>query len=170
MPSTNKKKITKMKTGKEVEKLYLTDKVMYIGNAFSSLNYGTYYNLIREFDNDYLVFDDYGNEIAIPKKDFADEATISKIKAGQKERAKNYMMLKDGYRLKEEALDYAAKIDTHYDNSNGSLYLFAQQQGLNAWEFDCIKRLVRCRKKGQFKEDLEKTIRVIELYLKEYES
>jgi hypothetical protein len=29
--------------------------------------------------------------------------------------------------------------------------------------------VVRCRKKGQFKEDLEKTIRVIELYLKEYE-
>ena len=168
MPSTNKKKITKMKTGKQVEKLYLTDKVMYIGRAFSSLSYGIYYNLIREFDNDYLVFDDYGNEIAIPKTDFADEATISKIKAGQKERAKGYMMLKDGYRLKEEALDYAAKKDTHYDNSNGSLYLFAQQQGLNAWEFDCIKRLVRCRKKGQFKEDLEKTIRVIELYAKEY--
>ena len=170
MPSTNKKKITKMKTGKQVEKLYLTDKVIYIGNAFSSLSYGIYYNLIREFDNDYLVFDDYGNEIAIPKTDFADEVTISKIKAGQKERAKNYMMLKDGYRLKEEALDYAAKIDTHYDNSNGSLYLFARQQGLNAWEFDCIKRLVRCRKKGQFKEDLEKTIRVIELYLKEYDA
>lgn len=159
-----------METGKQIEKLYLTYKVMYVGKAFGSLNYGTYYNLIREFDNDYLVFDDYGNELAVPKEDFADEATISKIKAEQKERAKNYMMLKDGYRLKEEALDYAAKKDVHYDNSNGSLYLFAQQQGLNSWEFDIIKRVVRCREKGQFKEDLEKTMRVIELYLKEYES
>ena len=28
----------------------------------------------------------------------------------------------------------------------------------------------RCRKKGQFKEDLEKTKRVIDLYLKEFEA
>ena len=59
--------------------------------------------------------------------------------------------------------------DEHYDNSNGSLYKFAEQQGLNAWEFDIVKRLVRCRKKGQFREDLEKTKRVIDLYLKEFE-
>lgn len=55
----------------------------------------------------------------------------------------------------------------HYDNSNGSIYLFCEQQKLNAWEFDCIKRLVRCRKKGQFKEDLQKTKDLIDLYLKE---
>ena len=60
--------------------------------------------------------------------------------------------------------------DQHYDNTNGSLYKFAQDHGLNAWEFDIIKRVVRCRKKGQFKEDLEKTKRVIDIYLKEYES
>lgn len=60
--------------------------------------------------------------------------------------------------------------DKHYDNSNGSLYLFAENHGLNAWEFDVIKRIVRCRKKGQFKDDLEKTKRVIDLYLDEYES
>jgi hypothetical protein len=57
--------------------------------------------------------------------------------------------------------------DQHYNNKNGSLYLFAQQHELNAWEFDILKRIVRCRKKGQFKEDLEKTKRVIDLYLKE---
>jgi hypothetical protein len=77
-----------------------------------------------------------------------------------KERAKNYMSLKDGYKENKDA---------HYDNSNGSLYLFAEQNELNAWEFDIIKRIVRCRKKGQFQEDLQKTVRVIELYLKEYE-
>ena len=58
--------------------------------------------------------------------------------------------------------------DTHYDNSNGSIYKFATDQQLNSWEFDIIKRVTRCRKKGQFKEDLEKTKRVIDLYLKEY--
>lgn len=80
-----------------------------------------------------------------------------------KERAKNYMSLKDGYKQKEEF----AK-DSHYNNDNGSLYLFAQQHELNAYEFDIIKRIVRCRKKGYFHEDLAKSIRVIELYLKEY--
>ena len=59
--------------------------------------------------------------------------------------------------------------DLHYDNTNGSLYLFANQHELNAYEFDVIKRSVRCRKKGQFRDDLEKSIRVIELYLKETE-
>lgn len=58
----------------------------------------------------------------------------------------------------------------HYNNENGSLYLFAQHHNLNAWEFDILKRVVRCRKKGQFKEDLEKTKRVIDLYLKEFEA
>ncbi len=76
-----------------------------------------------------------------------------------KQRAESYMSLKDGYKEKK---------DLHYDNSNGSLYLFAEQNELNAWEFDVIKRIVRCRKKGQFQEDLQKTVRVIELYLKEY--
>jgi hypothetical protein len=57
--------------------------------------------------------------------------------------------------------------DSHYNNSNGSLYKFAVDHNLNAYEFDIVKRIVRCRKKGQFKDDLEKTKRVIDLYLKE---
>ena len=57
----------------------------------------------------------------------------------------------------------------HYDNSKGSLYKFANDRGLNSWEFDICKRVIRCRKKGNFKEDLEKTKFLIDLYLKEYE-
>ena len=53
---------------------------------------------------------------------------------------------------------------SHYDNTNGSLYLFAEQHKLNAWEFEVIKRIVRCRKKGEFLTDIEKTIKVLELY------
>ena len=60
-------------------------------------------------------------------------------------------------------------IDAHYDNSNGSLYKFAADPDLNAYEFDIIKRIVRCRKKGRFEEDLEKTVRVINLYYKEHD-
>ena len=57
----------------------------------------------------------------------------------------------------------------HYDNSRGSLYKFANDHGLNPWEFDLIKRIIRCRKKGNFKEDLEKTKFLIDLYLKEFQ-
>ena len=57
----------------------------------------------------------------------------------------------------------------YYDNSKGSLYKFAEDHDLNAYEFDILKRTVRCRKKGLFKEDLEKTKNLIDLYLKEYE-
>jgi len=58
----------------------------------------------------------------------------------------------------------------HYDNSKGSLYKFAKDHDLNAYEFDLIKRIVRCRKKGKFKEDLDKTKFLIDLYLEEFEA
>ena len=56
----------------------------------------------------------------------------------------------------------------HYDNSKGSLYKISEDYKLNAWEFDIIKRVFRCRKKGNFKEDLEKTKFLIDLYIEEY--
>jgi len=56
---------------------------------------------------------------------------------------------------------------SHYNNENGSLYLFAEQQKLNAWEFEVIKRIVRARKKGEFISDIEKTIDVLKIYLQE---
>ena len=59
---------------------------------------------------------------------------------------------------------------SHYDNSKGSIYQFCENQKLNSYEFDLIKRIVRCRKKGVFKEDLEKTKVLIDLYLKEFEN
>jgi len=73
-----------------------------------------------------------------------------------------------GYKTEVETSDL--KTPKHYDNSKGSLYKFSNDFGLNSWESDIIKRVVRCRKKGNFKEDLEKTKFLIDLYLKEYES
>jgi hypothetical protein len=55
----------------------------------------------------------------------------------------------------------------HYDNSKGSLYQFCNDKELNTYEFDIIKRVMRCRKKGNFLEDLEKTKFLIDLYIKE---
>ena len=60
-------------------------------------------------------------------------------------------------------------IPEYYNNDKGSIYQFAENQELNAWEFDLVKRIVRCRKKGNFVEDLKKSKVLIDLYLKEYE-
>ncbi len=53
----------------------------------------------------------------------------------------------------------------HYDNTNGSLYKIAQERNWNAYQFDIIKRIDRCEKKGEFKKDLEKTKFLIDLYI-----
>ena len=80
----------------------------------------------------------------------------------------NYWMYWD-IKLPEKQTEDLHNIKQYYDNSKGSIYKFCNDQNLNAWEFDLIKRIVRCRKKGQFKEDLEKTKILIDLYLNEYE-
>ena len=58
----------------------------------------------------------------------------------------------------------------HYDNTGGSLYAVAERLGLNAYEFDILKRISRCRKKGQFKEDLQKIKDTVDLYLAEHDT
>ena len=51
----------------------------------------------------------------------------------------------------------------HYRGKD-SLYKFAEEWGLNSYEFDIIKRIVRCRHKGKFDEDLNKTKDLIDIY------
>ena len=90
------------------------------------------------------------------------------------ERTDKYFWVLDDKEMVRQFLSYEDETifektePSYYNNENGSLYLFAQQQSLNAWEFDIIKRVVRCRKKGNFEQDLEKTKYAIDLYLKEY--
>ena len=55
-----------------------------------------------------------------------------------------------------------------YYKGKDSLYKFGQEWGLNPWEQDIIKRIVRCRHKGEWESDLLKTIDVIKIYLQEY--
>ena len=57
----------------------------------------------------------------------------------------------------------------HYRNKKYSLYKVATDFELNAYEFDILKRIARCRHKGNFLEDLNKTIDVINIYKKEHE-
>ena len=55
---------------------------------------------------------------------------------------------------------------SHYKGKD-SLYKFAEDWALNSYEFDIIKRVVRCRHKGTFEKDLSKTKDLIDIYLKE---
>ena len=71
-------------------------------------------------------------------------------------------------RDKQEESEYEARelnTPNHYDNTNGSLYKIAEQRAWNSYQFDAIKRIDRVNKKGQFKEDIEKTIAVLKLML-----
>jgi hypothetical protein len=103
---------------------------------------------------------------------------ISETKVGDVVEARPSKEIEGGYELKIEnggsynfiffrRAEYELIKDDHYNNDNGSLYLFAQDHDLNAYEFEVIKRIVRCRKKGEFISDIEKTKRVLDLYLKE---
>jgi hypothetical protein len=55
----------------------------------------------------------------------------------------------------------------HYNNTNGTLYKVAEQRNWNSYLFDIVKRLERADKKGEFESDLNKSIAVIQLWLKE---
>lgn len=67
----------------------------------------------------------------------------------------------------------AVHTQQHYRGKD-SLYKFAEDWGLNSYEFDIIKRIVRCRHKGTFIGDLTKSKDLIDIYLteqsKQYES
>ena len=57
---------------------------------------------------------------------------------------------------------------SYYSSENGSLYKVAQERNWNSWTFDVAKRLERAKTKGNFSEDIEKTITVIELCKSEF--
>lgn len=48
-----------------------------------------------------------------------------------------------------------------------TIYKVADDFQLNSYEFDIIKRVLRCRHKGNWLQDLNKTKDTIDLYIKE---
>lgn len=55
----------------------------------------------------------------------------------------------------------------YYDNSKGSLYKVATERKWNTYLFDTVKRLERNGKKDPLKQEIEKSINVLKLWLKE---
>lgn len=56
---------------------------------------------------------------------------------------------------------------SYYNNANGSLYKVATQRGWNAYLFDLVKRLERGGKKDPLRQEIEKSIVVLQLWLSE---
>jgi len=52
----------------------------------------------------------------------------------------------------------------YYKDEFGTLYKIAEERNWNAYQFDIIKRIDRCKLKGQFESDLDKTIEVIKMF------
>lgn len=59
------------------------------------------------------------------------------------------------------------KTPPYYNNENGSLYKVAVDRGWNAYLFDVVKRLERGGKKDPLPQEIEKSIAVLQLWLKE---
>jgi hypothetical protein len=57
-------------------------------------------------------------------------------------------------------------IDTppYYDNSKGTIYKIANERGWNAYLFDIVKRLERGGKKDPLIQEIDKSIKVLELW------
>jgi hypothetical protein len=125
-----------MKVGDKI--IAIDECVMYNTNE-PSLTIGKEYEVIKIVGNEFYIKDDIPQEYSFP-----------------------FLQFDEFFEMKDNSKETTTP--KHYDNTNGSLYLFAEQHKLNAWEFDIIKRIVRCRKKGNFIEDLHKTIEVIKLY------
>lgn len=58
----------------------------------------------------------------------------------------------------------------HYDNTKGSLYKIATERNWNAYTFDVVKRLDRGGKKDSLKQEIEKSIDVLKIWLNELEN
>lgn len=55
----------------------------------------------------------------------------------------------------------------NYYKGSTTIYKVAEDFDLNSYEFDIIKRILRCRHKGNWLQDLNKTKDTIDLYIKE---
>ena len=120
------------------------------------------------YGNARYVIDELGNKVSL-EGEGRYYYNINNTEVRWIKKGRGYvLLLSKNYQA--EIVEYKNEINTpkHYDNSKGSLYQFAEEQGLNAYEFDLIKRIVRCRKKGEFISDIDKSIAVLQIYKQEY--
>jgi hypothetical protein len=73
--------------------------------------------------------------------------------------------------ISERSAQESEKITTppYYDNTKGSLYKVATDRGWNFYLSDVVKRLERGGKKDPLKQEIEKSIAVLQLWLTEIE-
>ena len=131
---------------------------------------GKEYTVTKRLDYGWCITTDNKEEMKVIHYVFDDFELVDKQKEREKALEETAKVIKD-FKPSSQPSSLIIVKDTpdYYNNEKGSIYKFCNDQELNSWEFDIIKRVVRCRKKGLFKQDLEKTKHLIDLYLKEYE-
>lgn len=72
------------------------------------------------------------------------------------------------YKLKT-SFDEVFNPQPHYDNSKGSLYKVGTERGWGPYLFDVVKRLERGGKKDPLKQEIQKSIDVLKIWLNEIE-
>ena len=79
-----------------------------------------------------------------------------------------YFKAKPNLEYSEYVIDPPTNNVKPYYKGKTTLYEFAEEWGLNSYEFDVIKRICRCRHKGEWLSDLIKTKAVIDIYIERY--
>ena len=125
----------------------------------------TYYKVLTDDYSPVVIGDMLPGEFDNNLKDFWNYSTdeYARMFPDDWEEISEEEYLKQEGKLKESE---TANVKPYYKGRN-SLYQFAEEHELNSYEFDIIKRVARCRHKGNWLEDLEKTKGVIDIYIKE---
>ncbi len=121
----------------------------------------------RQFQEKYLVMNNNDRD---EKVDIVlQRAGISLENKGTSSSLSVWYKDRDNTIVSRNIIPYSYVTEKKYYKGKDSLYKFAEDWGLNSYEFDIIKRIVRCRHKGSFHHDLVKTKDLIDIYLREQE-
>ena len=88
-------------------------------------------------------------------------------KQTQKRLLEKMMSADEDSGIYEERREEVFNPKSYYDNSKGSLYKVATERGWNAYLFDLVKRLERGGKKDPLRQEIEKSIDVLKIWLNE---
>ena len=114
--------------------------------------------------NEYII-EGLGNKLFTIKNDANMKAYFELADFNRFFKLKNDSSIKINWLTKKEVKTFQTlETPSHYDNTNGTIYKVQKERGWNAYVFDIVKRLERAEKKGEFLSDIDKCIKVLELY------
>lgn len=162
---------------KDVDRMYTkaTDRLRELHRNFAGTKLGNTDNA-EYFDNRYMKHKDFSFSaqprlVGFYKKegyDYVSEEVFIELNGLEEKSYEEdpYSWVNNGIR---EAITVKKTFNPkpYYDNSKGSLYKVATERGWNSYIFDVVKRLERGGKKDPLKQEIEKSIDVLKIWLNE---